>query len=206
MPQEVNLKHGRGVTVQERAVLQLVGARVVQNREAGLTALEQANLRCVGAWIEATAPTEANGFRGEGLSLGKGSVGSLAAILLRGNHGVALEADNSQFAAQGVVIHSTEWGEFFRVDGDGTPVSKFKLADGIVLNGPANAAIDGALLAGNQRAGILIHFSPGANVSRSVVYAGTGLFGLPSTAGRMAGGTRGARCKRGGPPQGWACG
>ncbi len=164
--------------VQMSASLSLRAARLVGNRDAGLAA-GIATTDLVGVTIEATAPREFDQTGGSGAWFASDTTASLVASVLRGNRGVALVADKSKVQARGLVVLTTKEGVFKEVDIKGIFTGKTtSLADGILLNASPNSALDRCLLAGNGRAGILFESSPGAAVTRTLIDASQGQYGL----------------------------
>ncbi len=178
LPQQSDKRFGRGVNVQNGANLQILAARLLGNQDAGLFALA-GSMDVIGVIIEATAPQDFDQTGGAGIWLSLGSNGSLVASALRSNHAIALAADESTLHAHGVVVVSTNWGDYLEIDtSDNNAGQPTALADGILLNASPNSTIDHCLLAGNERAGILIESSPGVKVTRTLVNGGKGLYGL----------------------------
>lgn len=170
---------GRGIGVQDGANLRLAGARVVANRESGMSVMFSAVVALVGVTVDATAPADIDQSGGSGVwMLGK-STATILASAFRNNRGVALAAAGSRVAAHGSLLSSTNSGDYAEVDILGGYTGKTtKLADGILLNAAADSVIDHCLVVGNARAGILVESSSGVKVTNTLIDAAKGTYGL----------------------------
>ncbi len=178
LPQESDSRFGRGVSVLAGADLQMVAARLVGNRDAGLFA-GTASMHVIGVTIDATAPQDSDQTGGAGIWLIAESTASLVATALKSNHGAGLATSQASVDAQGVVVLATGWGEYLEIDINGNVNGKTTtFADGILLRASPSSTVDRCLFAGNQRAGILTDSSPGTKVTRTLVNAGNGLYGF----------------------------
>ena len=179
LPQATDQKFGRGVSIQGGAKVELLGTRLVANRETSLYVYD-ASVRLVGVAVAATSGDGFGDFGGTGVSVVGGGVGSILASRIAANRGVALEVVNSTVEVRGSAVLATLWGTSPKFALAGVPSTETTtLADGILLNGATDTVIERCVLAGNQRAGVVIDSSPATQVTRTLVDAGgTGLYGL----------------------------
>lgn len=170
---------GRGVGVQDGATVRLQAAKLIGNRESGMSVMFSAVANLIGVTVDATAAAGIDHTGGSGLWLLGKSTATILASAFRNNRGVALAAVASKVSARGCVLSSTNLGDYAEVDRNGGYTgTTTKLADGLLLNAAANSVIERCLVVGNLRAGILVESSSGVKVTNTLVNAAKGSYGL----------------------------
>lgn len=170
LPQSETKDFGIGLVQQTGSIVHLAAVRLVGNRGVGILVHGEASrLTGHGVVVDGTEVRESDGGGGHGIYAAGAGEAELEGLLVAANRSTGLAADHARLVVDRGVVRDTHFAPLVSPD----LVLGEQLADGVVASVANWLQLTRCLIAGNQRAAVLVDATPAALVSQCVLSGGT---------------------------------